>query len=83
MPKVLITESQKASDRLRNNLMLLKGARSNAEMSKIIGKSAATFGNRLKNPEQLTYEEARLLCTRFKVSIAEFSSAELRIGANL
>ncbi len=80
MPKVTLTESQRANERLRHNLRLIQGHRNSTEMAKIIGKSPVTYLNRLANPETLSLREVRMLCNKFGVDIAKFVSGEIKIG---
>lgn len=81
MPKVILTESQRANERLRHNLRLIQGYRNSTEMAKIIGKSQNTYLNRLANPESLTLREVRMLCRYFNVSETDFIAGELTIGS--
>lgn len=79
MPRVYLTELQKEQERLRNNLKLLQGGRSNAEMGKIIGACANTYANRLKNPDELTFHEVYCLCRKFRISVGRFYETELKV----
>ena len=79
MPKVILTESQRENERLRNNLLMLQGKRTNNEMGKIIGKTGVTYASRLKNPEDLTQKEVRLLCSYFQIERSTFVCGRLQI----
>ena len=79
MPKVYLTEKQKDSSRLKENLKLVQGDRTYQEMGVIIGGSGATYSRRMKKPESLTYEEIKRLCDFFKIDIAAFCGGTLKI----
>lgn len=80
MPKVFLTDSQKENDRLRHNLLILQGKRTNNEMGKIIGKTGVTYASRLRTPEDLTQREVRLLCDYFKIDRKQFVTERLVVS---
>ena len=80
MPKVKLSESRQKTTRVRKNLLLLQGKKTNSEMGRYINKSKNTYKNRLTNPEELTLEEITLLCARFNIEVKRFIEEELDIN---
>lgn len=78
MPKVKLSKWQETRRMFKANLERLKGRSNNAEMGLIIGTSDVTFGNRLKNPEEMRLKELFLLCEFCKVPMSKFVSEELK-----
>jgi DNA-binding Xre family transcriptional regulator len=79
MPKVAITQAQKDRERIRANLLIIKGGNSNKQMSKVIGASTETFRKRLENPEKLTVDELLRICRRYRISASDLLENQLRI----
>lgn len=77
MPKIYLTESQKENDLIKQNLTLLQGRLTCAQMGKIIGVSKSTYLNRLKSPTQLTIQEVNKLCKHFHISVTSFLTERL------
>lgn len=82
MPKIKSQPSplQEFGSRIISNVKLIQGRRTDAEMGKKLGISAATFCRRLQNPHSFTTAEIFLLCKDANVPIDEFVSKNLRIG---
>ncbi|MCM1133917.1 MAG: hypothetical protein NC340_10665 [Ruminococcus flavefaciens] len=81
MPKIMLTETQADKERMRSNLWAVKGILrvSNAGLARLIGVTGATVGNRLANPDSLTYGEIRRICKAAKIDMARFVSESLSI----
>lgn len=79
MPKVALTDRQKDFQRLAYNLKLLQGGRSKQEMADLLGCSLSTYVRRMRNPEELTYEEIKRLCDFSKVDMQNFVCGQLKI----
>lgn len=79
MPKLKQTEAQKDRERMRRNLRVIQSMNglTSEDAGKIIGKSRSTWDNRLKNPDSLTLEEVRTLCTKFGIDRARFCFGEI------
>ena len=79
MPKLKKTDAQKDRDRLRRNLRVAQEVNSmtNYEMGDLIGRSKGTWDNRLENPDNLRWEEIRILCEKFGIDLAKFCAGEL------
>ncbi|MBR6242318.1 MAG: hypothetical protein IKQ90_02355 [Ruminococcus sp.] len=65
--------------RLRSNLEMLQGKRSNDEMGRLIGRSGVTYAARLRDPEQFTLREIRRICSYFGIDIVKFITGRLDI----
>ncbi len=83
MPKIKpLTEHEAEVKRLRANLEIVQGKRTNEEMGKLIGRSGVTYAQRLKDPEQFTMREIRMICNYFKLNRADFIMNELKISCS-
>lgn len=82
MPKINLTEQQKNSQRIADNLRLLQNSReyTSRDMGDIIGISNVTYLKRLANPLELTLDEVLRICRHFKVEPERFVGGELTIG---
>ncbi len=78
MPKVKLSKWQETRRMFKENLKRLKGGNTNEEMGFIIGTSSVTFGNRLKNPEEMKLKELFLLCEFCNIPMSKFVSEELK-----
>lgn len=77
----MLTDAQKEADRLRSNMEAVQRKRTNSEMSLIIGRSSpTTWGKRLKDPENMTLREVRLLCKYLKVDRGKFVDGLLELS---
>lgn len=81
MPKIKLTEQQRNSQRIADNLRLLQNSReyNSHDMGDIIGASNVTYLKRLENPMKLTLEEVLRICRHFKVEPEKFIGKELTI----
>ena len=77
MPKVYLSDAQRESDLIKQNLTLLQGKLTCSQMGKIIGVSKSTYINRLKSPTQLTIQEVNKLCKHFHISVTSFLTEKL------
>lgn len=77
MPKIYLTDTQKESDLIKQNLILLQGKLTCSQMGSIMGVSKSTYLNRLKMPTHLTIQEAYKLCKHFRISITSFLTEKL------
>lgn len=77
MPKVYLSDTQRESDLIKQNLTLLQGKLTCSQMGKIIGVSKSTYINRLKSPTQLTIQEVNKICKYFRISVASFLTEKL------
>lgn len=72
MPKVALTELQETKKRLKNNLNVIKGNRTDEDMGAICGISGTTFSRRRSDPFSLTAQEVYLMCQESHVAMADF-----------
>ncbi len=81
MPKVYLSQRAKDAEMVRENMLLVQGARTDEEMSMKIGaKSPQTWRSRKKNPEKLTLGEIMRLCEKCHVDYVAFVSKHLQLG---
>lgn len=78
MPKVKLSEQQETKKRLINNLLVIKGRRTDRDMAKIMGISASTYSRREHDPFSLTAIETYLMCSERGVDMADFYGKTLR-----
>lgn len=76
-----LTKTQEIRKRLSENLKLIQGHHSGAEMGQIMGISSATYSRKSKNPESFKLSEIRLMCDYFSVNMSDFLNGSLKIGA--
>lgn len=79
MPKISLRPIDSFADMLKSNMRLVKGNKSEKELSKIINTAQGTVNNRLNNPLSLRLEELFYLCEKSHVDIGDFVSKKLKI----
>lgn len=80
MPKVLLRPIDDFEYRIKENLKLCKGGKTNEELGKAMGIKQGTARNRLLNPLKLELGEVFRLCEKQHINIADFVSKKLTIG---
>lgn len=79
MPRMKLSK-EKSREILQHNIELIQGRKTDAQMAKIIGVSAATFRTRKKDPWAFKYGELILLCEKAHISTDLFFTTKLTIG---
>lgn len=79
MPKVETPEAAERR-RLKENLALIQGGRSDAKMGELINVSAATYGRRKRSPKTFTIQEIEIICKDQRVPLDLFLTTALKIG---
>lgn len=78
MPKVVLSKYVEDRRLVLANLLFLKGARTNADMAKIIGvKSHNTYRSREKDIDTLTLGEIKELCRYYKIDVGSFLTVDM------
>lgn len=80
MPKVALRPIDQFEDMLKSNMRLVKGNKSEKQLSEMIGTAQTTVNNRLHSPLSLRLEELFILCEKAHVDIGDFVSKKLKIG---
>lgn len=80
MPKVNLIETDSFERRLKNNVRLVKGQRSNEFLGKQMHLKLSTARNRLVSPLNLTLRDVFYLCKANGVEVSDFCGKELKIG---
>jgi len=81
MAKVYLSQRTKDAAMIRENMVLLQGSLSDADMCMKIGaRSPQTWRSRKKNPETLTLGEIKTLCAKFHVDPVAFMTKPLSVA---
>lgn len=75
-----LTEAQANRLRLKSNLEVIQGKRSDRAMGAIMGISQATYSRRRNDPTTLTFSEIYLICKDSGIDISDFVGRSLRIA---
>lgn len=80
MPKVHLRPIDSFEDRIKQNLLLCKGSKTNDELGKSMGVKRSTVGNRLRKPLEMRLDEVFRLCEKQHINIVDFVGKTLKIG---
>lgn len=79
MPKVNLFETDSFERRLKNNISLVKGRKSNEFLGKQMHLKLSTARNRLNSPLDLTLRDLYFLCKANSIEISDFVGRTLKI----
>jgi hypothetical protein len=80
MPKVSLRPIDSFEDRIKQNLVLCKGGKTNEDLAKSMGVKRSTVGNRLRKPLEMRLDEVFRLCEKQHIDIADFVGKVLKLG---
>lgn len=79
MPKVVLSKALERHRRIRSNLEVLQGHRTNAEMAKLLNIGQEAWRVRIKQNARIYPDEMFVLCDRSGVSVADFLLKDLKV----
>ncbi len=79
MPKVHLRNIDKYEEQIKNNLLLIKGNKSEAKLAEQMGLKQRTVSNRLQEPLNMRLSEVILLCEKNHINVSDFVGKALKM----